>query len=192
MNKTIILAVILSPVAGFIGWHTFNGTLPQLIETVTSTIQPLIAMVQPAITKAQEMWAIIPESIRGYILPGIIGSVMGAYGLFMTWTKLRVMEGAEQAKVEATVAFNQVSGEATDYKQQLQQVTTERDSFQQQIGQQSNLGFEELTKARDEAQSMVTVKAGELNDANAVIRSMQTRIEDLIKEVELLKPKVYP
>jgi len=188
MNKTTYLGIIGLFILTVLGVYAYKGILPQVIESVTSRVQPLIGMVQPALTKAQATWATIPPSIQQIIMLGI----PSAFAMFFAWTKLRVIDSAKQAQTQATAAFTQVSGEASEYKQQLEQVTTERDSFKTQLGQQPNLGFEDLTKARDEAQKMVTVKAKELGDVQAVVRSQKTYIEELLRKIEEQKTPIYP
>lgn len=175
MNKTIILVVITSLVAGFLGVHTVNSTLPQLTESVTGMIQPLISMVQPAITQAQTMWALIPESIQGYILPGVIGAVMGTYGLFMTWTKLRVMKSAEQAKVQATASFSQLKGETTS---QITQLQTDKKILAEQLSKVPQTD-PQLVADLQKQQGFATHYKTELNKAENTIATLQGIITDL-------------
>jgi len=175
MNKKVILVIIASFIVGFLGFHAYNGTLPQLTAGIVTAIQPAVTWLQGGIAQIQTIIGTIPPAMLGLIVAG----VSTAFTVFFAWTKTRAMTKLTQMQQQAT----QLQGEKAEVQAQSKIYLQQAESYKTQLGTQSNLAFEDIIKARDEAQSLVLQKQQELaklqQDYNTMERTYINAIQEL-------------
>ena len=179
--KTLLVFAVLASV-GFAVTYFLKGAIDTAIQPFQPAIDQAKTSVTTTISSIQTTWASIPNEVKGVVALAI----PSAFAVFFAWTKTRAMNKLQQTQLDARQQFTRMSGQANEAQAQIKLLDQQKTSLQQQIGTQSNLGFEEVMKSRDEAQQMVSVKTRELENARSTIDELKQLIEELKLKTQVI------
>jgi len=166
----LLLGVAIAFAIGFLGFSAYTGNLNQLLQTASTTLQPIINIVQPTITQIQTTWNSIPPQIKGIITLAI----PSMFALFFAWSKNRAMQKLQETKQEANQTITQMASENLEAKAQVQNLQNQVSTLQI-----PDLKITELTNDLGEAQKLVTEKQQIINGQTATINDLHRVIEEL-------------